>query len=151
MVTATYPESISNHVAAFEGAVEQISGQFLQQSPPGPEGNVLNGPPVFLHALHYLWKNTHTVKNLAIDQHYVTADVDNVIVQWKFIWGLGKLSYCFKKSLKRPLDSLKRSCHKAGASWMMFWSYMDIQSVPLAACWYQLRLLVWLWCKEAEL
>lgn len=52
----THPESISDHVATFEGAVEQISGQFLQQSTAGPEGYVLNGPPVFLHTLHNLKK-----------------------------------------------------------------------------------------------
>lgn len=56
----SHPESISDHVAAFKGAVEQISGQFLQQSPSRPKSDVLNGPLVFLHTLHYLWKNMHS-------------------------------------------------------------------------------------------
>lgn len=52
--TVPHPESVGDHVAAFEGAVEQISGQFLQQSAAGAKGNVFDGPPVLLHPLHYL-------------------------------------------------------------------------------------------------
>lgn len=62
MKCGSHPQSVSDHVAAFEGAVEQISGQFLEQSPSGAKGNVLNGPPVLLHTLHYLWENTHRKK-----------------------------------------------------------------------------------------
>lgn len=65
-----HPESISDHVAALEGAVEQISGQFLQQSSSRSEADILNGPPVLLHTLHDLWKIIHNQNTALLMNSY---------------------------------------------------------------------------------
>ncbi|TNN50366.1 hypothetical protein EYF80_039448 [Liparis tanakae] len=62
----THPQSVGDHVATLEGAVEQIPGQFLEKSPSGPKGNVLNGPLVLLHALDDL-REKHARRHYARD------------------------------------------------------------------------------------
>ena len=57
----SHPQAVGDHIAALEGAVEQIPRQFLQQGSSGTKRYVLNGPSVLLHAFHNLtnrWNNT---------------------------------------------------------------------------------------------
>lgn len=52
----TYTQSIGHHITALERAVEQISGQFLQQSSPRAKRNVFDAPSVLFHAFHNLFQ-----------------------------------------------------------------------------------------------
>ncbi len=59
----TYAQSVRHHITALKRAVEQISGQFLQQCSSWAKRDVLNAPSVLFHALHNLCNITKQAQN----------------------------------------------------------------------------------------
>lgn len=62
-LVSTYAQSVRHHITALKRAVEQISGQFLQQSSTWAKRNVFDAPSVLFHALYNLYKTIKWVQD----------------------------------------------------------------------------------------